>query len=254
MPLKEAHPLFSVITVCLNEPDLERTCESVVTQTCQDFEWLVIDGGSNEKTLRVFENYTKRMEYFISEKDDGVYQAMNKGILRAKGTYCNFMNAGDSFYRADVLQDVAEFLKLYPETDVLYGNTYIGDPRNSVVHLGSYEDLDEFFYRYTLGHQSSFIRRDCFLKYGLYDTGLIIASDYKYFLMLYKNGCIFQYFDRVVSYIDNHGLSSDLKNISLMMQERQRIIEELYTTHEIAGFEQKKMDFYKKYIAQKLRH
>ncbi|MCD7985112.1 MAG: glycosyltransferase [Desulfovibrio sp.] len=253
MPLKEAHPFFSIITVCLNEPNLERTCESVVTQTCQDFEWLVIDGGSDEKALCIFEKYKKRMDYFISEKDNGVYHAMNKGILQSKGKYCNFMNAGDSFYMPDVLQKVAEFLKYYPEIDVLYGNTYIGAPRNSVVCPGRHKDLYEYFYRYTVGHQSSFIRRNCFLNYGMYDTNLIIASDYKYFLMLYKNGCIFKYFDNILAYIDNHGLSSDMKNINLMTQERRQIISEFYTSHEIACFEQKRRDFYKKCIYQKLR-
>lgn len=99
-------PLISVITICYNEPNLEKTCESVANQTYKNFEWIVIDGGSKQETLDIFKKYQNKMDYFVSEKDNGIYHAMNKGLRQAKGKYAIFLNAGDFFYAPDVLKKV----------------------------------------------------------------------------------------------------------------------------------------------------
>lgn len=252
MSLKDSLPLFSIITVCLNEPNLERTCESIVNQSYQNFEWLVIDGGSDEKTLHIFEKYKVRMNYFVSEKDDGIYHAMNKGILQAKGKYCNFMNAGDSFYTPDVLERAKKVLEGEPEIDVLYGNALTSQER--LVRPELKYELWEYLYYTTLPHQSTFIRNKCFEYYGLYDAKLKIASDYKYFLLLHRNECIFMYFDVIVSYMDKTGISSDLLNRNLLFNERKQTISEFYTLDEIRYFEQKKREFRLKLIATELRN
>ncbi len=252
MSLKDSHPLFSIITVCLNEPNLERTCESIVNQSYQNFEWLVIDGGSDEKTLRLFGKYKSRMSYFVSEQDNGIYHAMNKGILQAKGTYCNFMNAGDSFYTPDALENATKVLEGEPEIDVLYGNALISQER--LVRPELKHELWEYLYYTTFPHQSTFIRSKCFKHYGLYDAKLKIASDYKYFLLLYKNECIFRYFDVTISYMDQSGISSDPLNRNLLFNEREKIISEFYTLDEIRYFEQKEREFHLKSLVAKLRN
>lgn len=104
-------PTLSIITVCLNEPLLQRTCESIVNQTFQNFEWIVIDGGSNEATLNIFERYKYRINYFVSESDGGIYFGMNKGIQQAHGTWLNFMNAGDLFINYNILNIINYKLK-----------------------------------------------------------------------------------------------------------------------------------------------
>ena len=88
---------LSIATVCYNEKDIGRTCESIVSQSCQDFEWIVVDGGSTDGSLEVIKHYKERIDILISEPDNGIYDAMNKGIRLAKGKWINFMNGGDTF-------------------------------------------------------------------------------------------------------------------------------------------------------------
>ena len=94
--MKDA-PALTIITVCRNEPNIERTCESIVSQTWQDFEWIVVDGASTDGTLDILEKYKDRIDVFVSEPDTGIFNAMNKGIRLAHGEFLNFMNGGDEF-------------------------------------------------------------------------------------------------------------------------------------------------------------
>lgn len=110
---------LSIITICYNEPHVEDTCKSIVNQTWQNFEWIVIDGKSNEETLNIFEKYRYRIDTFISEPDKGIYNAYNKGIKLARGEYVQFLNAGDSFYSHDALNIF--FSKVKRSASVLYG-------------------------------------------------------------------------------------------------------------------------------------
>ena len=90
--------LISIITVCYNIKDeIERTCESIISQTANNYEWIVVDGGSIDGTVDILNKYKDKMSVFISEKDTGIYNAMNKGIKRATGEWCIFMNGGDCF-------------------------------------------------------------------------------------------------------------------------------------------------------------
>lgn len=91
-------PKISVITVCYNEPEVKRTCNSILEQTCKNYEWIVIDGGSAGKCIETLREFADKMTLFVSEKDNGIYDAMNKGIARAQGEYLIFMNAGDVFF------------------------------------------------------------------------------------------------------------------------------------------------------------
>ena len=96
---------YSIITINYNNRDgLENTIKSVINQTCQDFEYIVIDGGSTDGSVDVINKYADKIDYWISEPDKGIYNAMNKGILRAHGEYLNFMNSGDYFYDNEVLE------------------------------------------------------------------------------------------------------------------------------------------------------
>ena len=138
-------PTLSIITVCLNEPLLQRTCESIVNQTFQNFEWIVIDGGSNEATLNIFERYKYRINYFVSESDGGIYFGMNKGIQQAHGTWLNFMNAGDLFINYNILNIINYKLKKIKKIDILYGNYIVGD--SNIIIPAPKPNKDNFYFK-----------------------------------------------------------------------------------------------------------
>ena len=95
---------LSIITVCLNDRiGFDRTAKSIALQSDQDFEWIVVDGNSTDGTADLFEGYSDRINHLISEPDDGIYDAMNKGIVLASGKYCLFLNAGDTLYDLKVI-------------------------------------------------------------------------------------------------------------------------------------------------------
>ena len=122
-------PLFSIITVCFNaENTIERTLQSVASQTFRSFEYLIIDGASKDHTLELVRKYTQVVTHVVSEPDNGLYDAMNKGIRQAKGDYLIFLNAGDKLHSASTLEDVAKVVrKSKIQPGVLYGNTDIVD-------------------------------------------------------------------------------------------------------------------------------
>lgn len=220
---------LSIITICYNEPNLEETCKSVVNQTWQDFEWIVVDGGSDKLTIDTICKYKSRIDKFVSEKDNGIYDAMNKGIKLAEGGYLLFLNAGDSFFYDDVLYDI---FKVHDyRSDVLYGNEYFKyeEVFQCYVKLMPQNLTKEFFYDSTLRHQAAFIKRELFDKYGLYDETYKITADYEKFLKFFVNGAVFEYLPYIVSTFNTYGASSNFKNTG---SERNRIVSKYFTGEE----------------------
>ena len=171
---------YSIINVNYNNKEgLLNTIESVIHQTYRDFEFIVIDGGSTDGSAEVLKEYDKHITYWVSEKDKGIYNAMNKGIAKATGEYLNFMNSGDCFYSSDVLEIVSEHPS---DADFIVGKDYhfnettkkghvsIQPPRTTMIH----------FFMATLDHQSSFIRRELF-KDSPYDETHKLVSDWIFF-------------------------------------------------------------------------
>jgi glycosyltransferase involved in cell wall biosynthesis len=240
-------PLLSIITVCLNEPLLERTCESIVNQTFQDFEWIVIDGGSNDKTLAIFEKYKSRMNYFVSESDGGIYFGMNKGIEQATGEWQNFMNAGDMFVHSNILQDIFEDPRQFNGIDVLYG---ISDMENGRYFIPPKKIDKLFFYAASLPHQSTFIRRK---KNLLYDTTLFFCADQVLFISLYTAGASFKYLDKIINIQDPNGTSIRLRSSQLRIAEKKRIKNEYFTEEEQLLAEEKLLGIYQQFAQSKAR-
>lgn len=197
---------FSVITVCLNAGDtIKKTCESVCSQTFRDFEWIVIDGQSTDGTLGFLDSYSEDISLLISERDDGIYNAMNKGIAHSRGDYCVFMNAGDSFYDENTLKTVSESA----EVDLIYGDVMLSSKIGKTVKYP--ENLPKsFFLKNTLSHQSSYFKRSLFEEYGVYDEAFKIAGDYEIFVRFF-NKCMIssRYIDKPLSRFCLGGISSD---------------------------------------------
>lgn len=130
------HPTFSIITVTYNAASvLERTIQSVISQTYGHIEYIIVDGQSKDETLQIANKYKDRIQCLISEPDKGLYDAMNKGIQLATGDYLCFLNAGDKFHRNDTLQQLAQPLQGTVLPDILYGETAIVDHHGNFLHM-----------------------------------------------------------------------------------------------------------------------
>jgi len=219
-------PKFTIITINYNNcAGLEKTIQSVVNQTYQDFEYIVIDGGSTDGSVDVIKKYADRIDYWVSEPDNGVYNAMNKGIAQSHGEYLNFMNSGDSFHSRDVLQRIYE-QKI--DTDFISGKTLLVGDKHSVKDSNNTENISLYFLHDTLCHQSVFTKKNVFDD-NLYREDLKIVSDWLFFIKeIALKGRTHAFTDVIVADYDTTGISST--NISLFGQERQRCISELMTT------------------------
>lgn len=171
---------LSIITVNLNNKDgLQKTIDSVISQTFKDFEWIVIDGGSTDGSKELIEKYSDYISYWVSEPDKGIYNAMNKGIKVAKGDYLEFLNSGDIFFDDNTLH---RFFSRFKEYDILFGNTMA--MKDGKLKRINYQNDYLTCYRLiksTINHQAAFIKRQLFDDYGLYDESLKIVSDWKFF-------------------------------------------------------------------------
>lgn len=229
---------LSIITICYNEPFLEKTCESIVKQTWQDFEWVVVDGGSNQETLDIFEKYKHRIDKFVSEHDNGVYNAMNKGIKLSSGVYLLFLNAGDFLYENTILEKI--FVDREYSADILYGNLNLLLENNPTYIDCLPENINkEFLYISTVRHQASFIKKDLFEKCGLYDESYKIVADYEKWFVFLENNAKFEYVPYIISSQDMHGLSQSPKTRDIAFNERKDVINKKFTVIEIKKLENK---------------
>lgn len=196
---------LSIITVNLNNREgLQRTIDSVVSQTFTDYEWIVIDGGSTDGSRELIEQYADHFAYWCSEPDKGIYNAMNKGIAHAKGEWLQFLNSGDWLYEDTTLEKV--FAKEY-EAEILYGNAIVQIDNKSYYRkypkLLSFSDI----VYHPINHQASFYKRSLFNDH-LFNEEHLIISDYIYLIELALNNNVFEHVDLTIVYSDGNGISS----------------------------------------------
>ena len=171
---------ISVITVALNVlPALRKTLASVICQSYNNYEYIVVDGASTDGTAEYLKTESTGVDKWISEPDKGIYEAMNKGTRMATGDYCIFMNAGDCFVDDKVLSRIAQFLD---GTDFILGNELLVDEGKIVGYvpsIGAYS-LQNLLQSSTR-HQSTFIKREVLLDHP-YDESLRLVADWKFTL------------------------------------------------------------------------
>ena len=200
---------LSIITVCLNNIDgLRKTLNSVVTQTYKEMEWVVVDGGSNDGTYELLKTNSDKIGQWISEKDNGVYQAMNKGIRMAQGEYLLFLNAGDTLIKDTIIEQIFNHVGL--SADLCFGKTwYINGDHKSPMGNHPVDFTFHQFISDPLPHSGgTFYRRQLFLDYGLYDEKYYMSGDVDFNLrVIFKQQCSVQKIDLFISYFDGNGLS-----------------------------------------------
>ena len=219
--------------------------ESVAAQTYRDFEHIIVDGGSTDGSVDVIREYESSLASrlsplasnlkWISEKDKGVYDAQNKGIAMAQGEYCYFLNAGDTFCANDVLERIFSPNSLIASSphhlitapDIIYGNEVIVDGAGQRVGIARGVENPSFvaLYNSCMKHQASFIRRELFDKYGMYDAAMRICSDFDWFfrVIAFHDDVTLQYMDVDIAYFENTGLSYHAPE--LCAKERQQILD-----------------------------
>lgn len=211
---------LSIITINFNNKlGLENTIKSIICQTFTDYEYIIIDGGSVDGSVDVIKKYEPHIDYWVSEKDNGIYNAMNKGVKVAHGDYCLFMNSSDTLFEPKTLQDV--FSKDINE-DIIYGNLMASGRIQKAVDKITFRNL----LTHTIGHQSSFIKRTLLLN-NPYDESLKIVSDWKFFFQeLIINNASYRRISTVIAVFDVTGVS--MSNQQYLIQERDRELKKIF--------------------------
>ncbi|PKP05682.1 MAG: glycosyltransferase [Bacteroidetes bacterium HGW-Bacteroidetes-5] len=206
-------PLITIVTVVLNDyKNIERTILSVLNQTYSNIQYLVMDGASTDGTTKVLKKYSDRL-FYLSEKDNGIYDAMNKSLNLAKGEWILFMNCGDIFYDENVIQKV--FSTYIDEGESLIcGDVIYKYPNRKSVLIKSSERVKENKYMPSC-HQAMFTRLSC-LKEANYETRYRIISDFIFCYDLYMAGKNFLLINDIIAVYDATGISS---NVSLRKKE-----------------------------------
>ncbi len=183
-----AQPLISLITVVFNgEKLIADTLRSAVNQTYKNIELVIIDGGSSDKTIELAKQFNSSIGTLISENDNGIYDAMNKGINAAKGEWLYFLNAGDSFYDDKVLEDVFTLNNL-GNVDLIYSKIQTKNEPTGVDYVtGERITFSDFFSRYPICHQATFTRKSAFTKLGTFDIKYKLAADTEWFARFFKS-------------------------------------------------------------------
>ena len=169
---------LSIITINRNNADgLEKTIQSVVCQTSTDFEYIVIDGASEDGSVEIINKYTANINFWVSEPDTGIYNAMNKGIRKAQGEYCLFLNSGDWLITPETLVNVFNEIN-GNSSDIFYSNRI--DSSGKIAQYPNNLTIRTLLAR-KINHQNSLIKRSLFFEHGFYNENLKIASDWDFF-------------------------------------------------------------------------
>lgn len=224
---------LSIITINRNnENGLRKTITSVLNQSWSDFEYIIVDGASTDNSVDVIKNDISSVSeglnsriQFISEADTGVFNAMNKGIVMAKGDYLLFLNSGDFFVDNNVLSNVFCVMR---ETDILSCSCRVSKNGEQVfITTPPTNYTFGFFYNNSLAHQATFIKKDLFNKFGLYREDLKFMGDWEFFVRtIVIAGASTQNIDVILTDYNMEGISSVSNNQYSIIKEKQTVFEE----------------------------
>ncbi len=228
---REKAPLFSIITVTFNlvsnhrKSFFHKMMASINNQKIerQEYEHIIIDAGSKDGTTNLIEKYAKKksVDFWLSEPDKGIYDAMNKGVSHARGEYIFFLNSDDKFHNPDVLYDIAKNINRNNPTIYLCKMDIV-DTKGDKRIARRVPKLEDIFFGMPLGHQGLFIHRRCFEEIGNFDRSYKISGDYDHFWRLYNHGYAMQELDIIAADFRDDGIS--MKDVGARMQERDRVL------------------------------
>lgn len=231
-------PSISVITINYNNAQgLRETFESIFSQNHIGFEFIVIDGASNDDSKNIILANADKVNYWVSEEDKGLYDAMNKGIEKANGEYVMFLNSGDYLLHNNVLADAIKCME-HSKADVYYGNIQLEDPEHSKKSQIYPSQLTlDFWEHYTINHQAAFIKTSLFKEMGYYSNQYSLAADYAFFIKCFVAGKQFEHIhDEIVNYKSGGASSVHKEKYLQQMKEAWKTVlpqymSELYNEH-----------------------
>lgn len=234
---------LTIITINRNNASgLEKTMESVLSQTCREFEYVVVDGASTDGSVAVLQENAKRFGdrlKWVSEPDKGIYNAMNKGIGMASGDYIQVLNSGDCLVSDSVVERMLNALAGSGYPSILYGNMLKDMPGGKIVRDKSFAGKEITFlgfYNGTLNHSPAYIRKSLFGKYGLYDEDLKIVSDWKWYMHAIILGSEKPFYaDIDVTLFDMNGISET--NLELRDNEKRQEMSKLIPSTILADYQ-----------------
>ena len=195
--------LITIVTVTYNAEDLlEETILSVINQTYKNIEYIIIDGASTDGTGDIIKKYEKKIDYWVSEPDEGIYYAMNKAIAIASGKWINFMNAGDTFYDFDTLKEVMSQQK--EKDELIYGD-FKYDDSTEIIKA---KNKSEWFKQMPFCHQTLFTRTDI-IKQIPFDTNFKIAADHDFIMKMYLDDRNFHYINHTIAIFGRGGFAEN---------------------------------------------
>jgi len=226
---------ISIITVCKNAEDtIENTILSVINQTSNNIEFIIIDGVSTDNTISIIEKYRNKISYFISEQDTGIYNAMNKGIKAASGDILYFLNANDYIFDKEVISRVVQKFEK-TNNDIVFGSlvTIDGENINIEKNVGNIDKI-YFMNGDNVCHQCIFYKSKLFKDFGLYDEGLKIAADYDFNLKtLIQNKKKYLIHNEPVVKFTLGGFSTSEKYRKLLLEEREIVKNRYFSSSEL---------------------
>ena len=204
---QENNPLITVVTVVRNgEKTIEQTILSVINQTYTNVEYIVIDGASTDNTLGIIRKYEDRIDYWISEPDKGIYDAMNKGIGLATGDYIALLNS-DDWYEQDTCEIIANKINEL-KADIYYGLIRDIDKQSNKTMRIIGSEIHTINY-YMIPHQTCFVSKEMYTKFK-YDINYKFASDYDFIIKIYKSNASFYFIEKIMTNCRTDGISSSM--------------------------------------------
>jgi len=195
---------ISIVTIVYNDVlNIEKTIMSILNQNIKNLEYIIIDGGSMDGTVDIIRKYDTSISYWVSEKDNGIVDAFNKGIMKARGKVIGLVNSAD-FLEPYTLKKVSEIFTS-SNTDIVYGKMqYWKDGEKEYVYKANHKLLTKFM---SLNHPAVFVKKDMYDQYGLFDDTYRVAMDYDLLLRFYSKGAKFEYIDSILSNMTLGGIS-----------------------------------------------
>lgn len=226
---------LSIITVNLNNAaGLRKTIESVAGQSFSDLEYIIIDGGSNDDSISIIKEFSHKIIYWISEPDEGIYQAMNKGLKYSNGEVITFLNSGDEYYSPFSLEMAVNFIKKKWAEAELFFFDFIYQSDNGKTLISSLDVTNKYIiYGKGFGHPSTFYKKNLFELIGGFDENYRISADRVFYMKaIVQNKLAFAYLPFAVSVFHEGGLSTNSNYTDIMQEEDKNIINTYYNSFE----------------------